>query len=140
MHAITHLKISKRVMNHTSKKVSVFKRAKHHVSVCFFFFSYDETWYYLCEQEMILVHNVWNADTALCAKQIRSTIVLLCSFYSVMRSFHSIMYSSFECELFSFAHELFSFGYELFSISLCDAVFMFHQYIWCLNKYRYAVF
>ena len=44
--------------------------------------------------------NLWKAATALCAKQMRSTIVfmgafhlLMCSFHSIMRSFHLVMCS-----------------------------------------------
>ena len=34
---------------------------------------------------------LWNADTALCANQIRSTTVFMCSFHLVMRSLHLLM-------------------------------------------------
>ena len=36
---------------------------------------------------------IWNADTALCAKQIRFTIAFMLPFHLIMRSFHLIMHS-----------------------------------------------
>ena len=34
---------------------------------------------------------LWNADTVLCTKEIRSTIAFICSFHSVMYFFHSFI-------------------------------------------------
>ena len=93
---------------------------------------------------------LWKAVTALWTKQIRSTIVFMCSFHllmspfhSVMRSFHLVMRSfhiscalfSFGCVFFSvryviilFDYLLFSFGYGLFSFG------------YVLFSFRYVLF
>ena len=66
---------------------------------------------------------VWKAVPDLCAKQIRSTIVFMCSFHLFMCSFHLVIHSlhlsyvlfSFGYVLFSFRYMIILFGYALFS-------------------------
>ena len=60
---------------------------------------------------------VWKAVTDLCAKQIRSTIVFMCSFHLFMCSFHLVM-RSFHLVMCSFHSVMYSFHYSLFSCAL----------------------
>ena len=67
---------------------------------------------------------LWKAVTDLCAKQMRSTIVFMCSFHLFMCSFHSVMRSfhlvmrSFHLVMCSFHSVIYSFHYSLFSCAL----------------------
>ena len=72
---------------------------------------------------LALISALWKAATALCAKQIRSTMVFMCSFHLLMCSFHSVM-RSFHLVVCSFHSVMCSFHYSLF---LC-ALFMHFLY------------
>ena len=64
---------------------------------------------------------LWKAVTDLCAKQMRSTIVFMCSFHLFMCSFHSVMRS--------FHLVIYSFHYSLFLYALCIRFFMRSFYV-----------
>ena len=69
---------------------------------------------------------LWKAVAYLCAKQIRSTIVFMCSFYLFMYSFHSVM-RSFHLVMHSF---------HLVMCSFHSVIRSFHSII----RYFYALF
>ena len=60
---------------------------------------------------------LWKAVTDLCAKQIRSTIVFMCSFHFFMCSFHLVM-RSFHLVMCFFHSVMYSFHYWFFLCAL----------------------
>ena len=96
---------------------------------------------------------VWKAVTALCAKQIRSTIVFMCSFHLLMYSFHQVMRSfhlvtrsfhlsyalfSFDYVFFSFRYVIILFGYPLFSFGY--VLFSFGYVLFSFNYLLFPLF
>ena len=71
----------------------------------------------------------WKAVTNSCAKQIRSTIVFMCSFHLFMCSFHLVM-RSFHSVMYSFYYSLF-----LCALFMCSfhALFLCALFMCCLN-------
>ena len=72
---------------------------------------------------------LWKAVTDLCAKQMRSTIVFMCSFHLFMCSFHLVM-RSFHSVMYSFHYSLF-----LCALFMCSfhALFLCALFMCCLN-------
>ena len=98
---------------------------------CHLFFSFYREYFFFCL--------VWNHGTTSCVKQIRSSVVFMCFFYSYALFSFGYAFSTFDYVIILFGYGLFSFDYVLFSFGytlFCYAFPSFRNFCdsWCFRK------